>query len=123
MVNRMADSVFRAVAPAAISARQIAAAARAGDEIACAAFEFTGKLLGLKLADAIAHTSPQAIILFGGLAQAGELIFAPTRRWMDEYTLNIYKGKVNLLASSLAQDNVAVLGAAALVWQQLTRGT
>ncbi|MBI5060379.1 ROK family protein [candidate division KSB1 bacterium] len=121
LATRNAESVFRALPPTEISSLRIAEAAASGDTIACEAFEFTGRVLGLKLADAIAHTSPEAIVLFGGLAQAGDLIFEPTRRWMEEYTLNIYQGKVRLLASGLAQENVAVLGAAALVWQQLNR--
>jgi glucokinase len=121
LATRKTASVFRTRSFDDVSAHQIAEAARAGDEIAREAFELTGKVLGLKLADAIAHTSPQAIILFGGLAQAGELIFEPTKRWMDLYTLNIFSGKVKLLPSGLQNENVAVLGAAALVWQQLER--
>ena len=97
----------------------ITEAAQRGDPVALEAFEFTGRLLGLKLADAVAHTSPEAIFLFGGLANAGEYIFRPTRKWMELYMLNIFKNKVSLLPSGLKDKNVAVLGAAALIWKEL----
>ncbi|HEX9007449.1 MAG TPA: ROK family protein, partial [Bacteroidota bacterium] len=102
-----------------LTAAMVSEAALAGDQIAREAFEFTGRLLGLKLADAVAHTSPEAIFLFGGLANAGELIFEPTHRWMEAFMLNIYKNKVKLLPSGLKDRNIAVLGAAALIWNEL----
>lgn len=104
-----------------LTARDITDAASRGDVVACEAFEITGRILGLKLADAIAHTSPEAIILYGGLAQAGELIFEPTRRYMEQFTLNIFKNKVKLLPSALPQGLAAILGAAALVWNELEK--
>ncbi len=82
------------------------------------AFDYTGKILGEKLADTIAHTSPEAIFLFGGLAQAGDLIFEPTKRYMEKSLLNIYKNKVNLLPSQLPPGDAAILGASALVWME-----
>ncbi|MFH2144188.1 MAG: ROK family protein [Bacteroidota bacterium] len=94
-------------------------AARNGDEIALEAFEFTGKILGIKLADAIAHTSPEAIFLYGGLAKAGELIFKPTKKYMEEFLLPIYKNKVQLIPSLIEDSNAAVLGAAALIWNEI----
>ena len=80
------------------------------------AFDYTGKILGMKLADAIAFSSPEAIILFGGVAKAGEFIFKPTKKYMEYYLLPIYRNKVKLLPSLLKKENAAVLGAAALVW-------
>lgn len=101
-----------------LSAKKIDEAARNGDIIALKAFDYTGKILGIKLADAVAHTSPEAIFLFGGLAQAGKLIFDPVKIYMEEYILNIYKNKVKILPSELPPGNAAVLGASALVWKE-----
>lgn len=101
-----------------LSAKQIDKAARKGDLIALEAFDFTGEILGLKLADAVAHTSPEAIFLFGGLANAGELIFEPTKKYMEENILNIYKNKVKILPSELPASDAAVLGSSALVWNE-----
>lgn len=102
-----------------LSAKMIDEAARNGDKIALEAFDYTGEVLGLKLADAIAHTSPEAIFLFGGLAQAGDLIFGPTKYYMEEQMLSIFKNKVKLLPSELPPGDAAILGASALVWKEL----
>jgi glucokinase len=104
-----------------VTSKRIFEAAQRGDMLALEAFELTGRTLGLKLADSIAHTSPEAIILFGGLAAAGDYIFSPTKKYMEEYLLNIFKNKVKLLPSSLPKGNAAILGAAALMWKQLLK--
>ena len=102
-----------------LSAKMIDIEARKGDLIALEAFDFTGDLLGLKLADAVAHTSPEAIFLFGGLAQAGDLLFEPVKNYFEEYLLPIYKNKVKILPSELPPGDAAILGASALVWKEL----
>ena len=102
-----------------ITAKTIADAANRGDKLALDAFDYTSKILGLKLADSVAYLSPEAIILFGGLAAAGDLIFVPTKRYMEEYMLNIFKNKVKLIPSGLPDGNSAVLGSSALIWNEL----
>ncbi len=111
-------SMLRASSFDTLTAAMITDAAKQGDALALEAYERTGRVLGLKLADAVAHTSPSAIFLFGGLANAGEFIFTPTKRYMEEYMLNIFRNKVQLLPSGLT-DNAAILGASALVWKEL----
>jgi glucokinase len=116
----MADSIqpseLRKYSFDQLDAEMINTAAKRGDPIAKAAFERTGRMLGFKLADVVAHTNPEAIFLFGGLAQAKELIFVPAREQMEENLLHIYKGKVKLLPSELSTQNAAVLGASSLIW-------
>lgn len=99
-----------------ITSKNIYDAAVKGDFLALEIFEFTGKILGQSLADVIAITSPEAIILFGGLAQAGKFIFEPTRKYMEQNLLKIYQGKVKLLPSELKESDAAILGAASLIW-------
>ncbi len=94
-------------------------AARSGDEIALKAFDYTGMMLGFKLADVVAYTSPEAIFLLGGLALAKELIFVPAKDHMEQNLLNIYKGKVKLRESELSSRNAAVLGAGSLIWSDI----
>jgi glucokinase len=101
-----------------LTSKLIYEAACAGDSIALAAFDFTARILGMKLADAVAHTGPEAIFLSGGLATAGELLLAPTRRYLEEFLFAPYKGKVKLLLSELPEGSGAVLGAAALAWHE-----
>ncbi len=116
MADRLEESELRGYCLNELSAKTIAEAAREGDPIAREAFEYTGAMLGLKLAEVVAHTSPEAIFLFGGLALAGELIFEPAKRHMEENLLYIYRGKVKLLPSELSMENAAVLGASSLAW-------
>ena len=114
-------SELREISLEQITSKRIFEAAQRGDKLALEAFELTGRYLGMKLADSVAHTSPEAIILFGGLAAAGDFIFSPTKKYMEEFLLNIFKNKVRLLPSSLPKGNAAILGAAALMWKQLLK--
>lgn len=118
---RRAESELRRIPFETLTSRMISDAANRGDPIAREAFEITGKILGRKLADSVLHTSPAAIILFGGLANAGDLIFEPTKRHMEASLLNIFKGKVRLLPSGLREGNAAILGSAALIWNELEK--
>jgi glucokinase len=99
------------------SSKEVAEAAERGEEWALKAFDMTAQKLGLALANSVAITRPEAIILFGGLAQAGDLLFGPTKRYMEENLLHNYQNKIPLLASALPQSDAAVLGASALVWK------
>ena len=114
-------SELREIKASELTSKKIFDAALNGDKIALEAFEFTGKVLGEKLADSVAHTSPEAIILFGGLAAAGDLIFEPTKRHMENGLLNIFKNKVKIIPSALPQGDAAVLGAGALIWNELDK--
>jgi glucokinase len=79
-------------------------------------------MLALSIVNAVAFSSPEAIFLFGGLAQAGDLIFSPTQKYIDEFIQNVFKDTVKLLPSQIKENNAAVLGASALVWNELARG-
>jgi glucokinase len=102
-----------------LTAKDIADAANRGDKLATEAFDYTAKILGMKLADTVAHTSPEAIILFGGLALSGDLIVVPTKNFLEKYLLNIFKNKVQILTSSLPGGKSAILGASALIWNNM----
>lgn len=80
-------------------------------------FEFTGNILGEALADFITFSSPEAIILFGGLAKSGDVLMKPLKESMDRNTLSVFKGKVKILLSELKESDAAVLGASALGWE------
>jgi glucokinase len=120
LLKIMADSIepseLRKYSFDQLDAKMIHDAAKKGDALAKRAFLHTGRMLGFKLADVVAHTNPEAIFLFGGLALAGDLIFEPAREYMEENLLSIYKGKVKLLESQLSTQNAAVLGASSLIW-------
>jgi glucokinase len=89
------------------------------DKIALEAFEQTGKILGLSLANSVANFSPEAIFLFGGLAMAGDFIFNPTIESFNNNLWHIYKGKTKILASQLKENDAPLLGAASLIYKEL----
>lgn len=102
-----------------LTAEMITNAAKEGDKVALNAFEYTGRILGMELADTVALMSPEAIFLLGGLAKAADFIFEPTYRYMEQHMMPVFKNKVKLLPSGLQNKNAAVLGAAALIWNEL----
>ena len=115
------SSELRSISYEDMTSKMIFEAARKGDSIALEAFEYTGRILGAKLADAVGHTSPEAIFLLGGLAKAKEFIIDPTKKYMEENLLPIYRNKVKILPSSLQDTNAGVLGASALAWNELDK--
>jgi glucokinase len=119
--NSTEPSRLRSICYQDLTAEMVSEAAHEGDKLALQAFEYTGRILGMKLSDSVAHLSPEAIILFGGLAAAGELIFAPTRHSLEEHLFPIFRNKVKLIASRLMESNTAVLGASALIWNELDK--
>ncbi len=100
-----------------ITSKDVFEAAMAGDEMAKDIFQFTGEMLGEAFADFVAFSSPEAIILFGGLSKAGELIMNPIRESMEENLLPIFRNKIKLMFSELKESDAAVLGASALGWE------
>ena len=121
LADHTEDSELRNVSFNDLSAEMITQAALRGDTVAIEAFEYTGRILGLKLADTVAITSPEAIILFGGLTGAGNFIFEPTQRYMEEHMMNVFQNKVKILPSGLKGANTAVMGASALIWNELDK--
>lgn len=99
-----------------ITSYDVFCAAEKGDEIAKEIFDFTGRLLGQKLADFIAFSAPEAIILYGGLCKSGHWILDPIVEAMNENVMPIWKNKVKVMFSGLKDSDVAILGAGSLVW-------
>ena len=117
MEIRKEDSILREIDPADITSKDVYDAAMKNDKLALEIFEMTGKMLGEAFADFVAFSSPEAIILFGGLTKAGDLIMDPVKRAMDANMLKVYEGKTKLLVSQLKESDAAVLGASALGWE------
>ncbi len=111
------NSLLRKTPVDNITSKDVYDAAIAGDKMAKEVFKFTGEILGEAFADFVAFSSPEAIILFGGLARAGDLIMDPIRESMEKNLLAIYQGKIKLLFSQLKESDAAVLGASALGWE------
>lgn len=100
-----------------ITSKDVYDCAIAGDKLAKEIFDYTGKILGEALADFTAFSSPEAYVLFGGLAKSGDLIMKPVKEAYDKNVMGIFKGKAKILISELKESDAAVLGASALGWE------
>ena len=100
-----------------IASKDVYDAAKEGDKLALKVFEFTGKILGRSLADFIAFSAPEAIVLFGGLARAKEFLTEPILESMNANVLSLWRNKVELVYSQLKESDAAILGASALAWE------
>ncbi|MEX6686739.1 ROK family protein [Danxiaibacter flavus] len=100
-----------------LNSKHVYDAAMQGDEVAKEIFEYTGKILGMALANFVMFSSPEAIILFGGLTKAGDLILKPTREHMEANLIQVFHNKVKILVSHLKESDAAILGASALAWE------
>lgn len=112
-----AESLLRSLSPDELTSKDVYDAARQGDPVALEIFRQTGDILGRALANFIAFSSPEAIVFFGGLTKAGDLLLDPIRKSLEENVMPIYKGKTKLLISSMPDADAAVLGASALAWE------
>ena len=116
--NSKEDSLLRTADKDTLDSKVVYDAAIKGDKLALEIFEFTGKILGLALANAVMFSSPEAIILFGGLTKSGDLILKPTRRHMEENLIQVFQNKVKILVSHLKESDAAILGSSALAWDK-----
>mgnify|MGYP003301702067 CR=1 FL=1 len=99
-----------------IASKDVYEAAKAGDGLALRIFDYTGEVLGRAFADFIAFSSPEAIVLFGGLARAKEFLLEPMQNAMNENVMPLWKNKVKIVFSQLKESDAAILGASALAW-------
>ncbi len=114
---RTEPSILRNLPIEEITSKDVYDAAIQGDQIAKDIFNYTGTLLGEAMADMTVFSSPEAFILFGGLAKSGELLLRPMREAMDRTMLSAFKGKPKIILSELKEADAAVLGASALGWE------
>ena len=115
--NTDKPSTLRNIPIENIDSKAVFEAATAGDEVAKEVFEYTGRILGISLANFVMFSSPEAIILFGGLTKAGDLILKPTREHMEANLIEVFQNKIKILVSHLKESDAAILGASALMWE------
>ena len=111
------DSMLNTFPEEQINSRTVHECAIKGDPTAIEVFRYTGQKLGEALANFVMFSSPEAILLFGGVIKAGDFLLKPTKRHMERNLLPIFRGKVKLVFSELDEADAAILGASALVWE------
>lgn len=110
-------SLLRNIPLEDITSKDVFEAAVQGDELAKEIFEFTGKMLGEAFADFVVFSSPEAIILFGGLTKAGDLLMKPVVQSLNQNLMPMWRGKIKVLCSQLKESDAAILGASGLAWE------
>ncbi len=110
------DSLLRRIPAKDITSKDVFDAAKEGDQMAKDIFAFTGEILGQSLADFVKFSSPEAFVLFGGLAKSGDLLIEPIKKAMEANLMPIFRNKVKILLSGMKEADAAVLGASALGW-------
>ncbi len=115
------ESSLRGIPPSELTSKKIVEEALKNDPVALEAIDYTAEMLALGIVNAIVFSSPEAVFLFGGLVKAGELLLAPVREYVDKNVMPVFRGTVKVLASGVPESNAAVLGAAALAWNELKK--
>lgn len=123
LADHLEDSELRGISFDNLSTETITEAALRGDVVALKAFEYSGRILGMKLAETVVHTDPEAIFMSGGLSKAGELIFEPTIAHMEANLMPLFRGKVKILPSQLQNQAAPILGASSLIWNFLDKNS
>jgi glucokinase len=111
------ESLLRQYDVNQINSRLVYDCATKGDKVAKEVYRYTGQILGEALANFVMVTSPEAIVLFGGVIKAGELFLGSAREHMEKNLLPLYKNKVKIILSELNEADAAILGASTLVWE------
>jgi glucokinase len=115
------ESLLRDIPPSSLTSKIIAEAAAGKDPVALEAMDYTAEMLAFGIVNSVVFSSPEAVFLFGGLTKAGDILFKPVRKYVNENIMPIFKGTVKILPSGISESNAAVLGAAALAWNELKK--
>ena len=122
--DNVVESHLRAAAPSPstithVTAADIAAAARRGDELALAAFDRAGRALAAGIAATAMLVDIRAAVIGGGVAKAGEVLFDPLRRHLTRYASFPFTRDIAILPATLGSD-AGLIGAAAALAKQTT---
>jgi glucokinase len=115
LADRLEESPLRSVSFNDLSAETVSRLAGDGDPIALEALTITGMHLGRLVANLAAAFDPEAVVLYGGLVNAGDFLVGPARRAFEQNAMQAHRGKLRILVSSLNNGEAAVLGAGCLV--------
>lgn len=80
-------------------------AARAGDPVAAAVYRDFAEKLACLCMNMMYTVVPQAIIIGGGVAKAGDLLFTPLRERLKEQLFPVHYAQLNLLPAQFGADS------------------
>lgn len=96
----------------------LAAAAHHGDPIAFAQWNDTGRMLATAMMNCCWLLNPEAIVLGGGVARAGELLFHPFKEHLFAQLSGPFKDGLVILPAAFGHE-AGTIGAAALAREHL----
>ncbi|MBC8248400.1 MAG: ROK family protein [Anaerolineales bacterium] len=98
-----------------ITAREVNQAAQAGDPVAIELFRQAGFYIGIGIVNLLHLFNSSLIVIGGGVAKAGDLLFEPIRATVRERAMASYYWEHTPIVPATLGDDVALLGAVALV--------
>ncbi|MEW1720483.1 ROK family protein [Streptomyces sp. NPDC093109] len=104
------------------SAAAVAAAARAGHPVAIASFDRAARALAAGIAATAALADIRIAVIGGGVANAGEVLFAPLRRSLRDYATLSYVRDLEIVPARMGTD-AGLVGAAAAALLESRDGT
>lgn len=96
--------------------------ASAGDLVARQVWEEVGFAIGITLCDIVWLLNPDRVVIGGGVARAGEHLFAPIRKVIEQRTMKIFHDSLTIVPAQLGND-AGIIGSAALALEKARHGT
>ncbi|QGV81919.1 ROK family protein [Streptomyces ficellus] len=112
IARRALDNGWRPGPDGDATAAAVAASARAGDPIATASFERAARALAAGIAATATLVEIDIAVIGGGVAGAGDVLFAPLRRALRDYATLSFVQRLKV-APALTGGDAGLLGAAA----------
>ncbi|MEN6316331.1 MAG: ROK family protein [Clostridiaceae bacterium] len=100
-----------------LTVKVIADAAKAGDGASLKIMDETGKYLGIAISNLVNFFDPELVIIGGGIAESGQVLFTPIMKHMQNY-IKLHNPSLKIVPSVLGADSYAI-GAAAIVLHQI----
>lgn len=101
-----------------VTAEMVAVAAKQGDALAWNVFEKAMEYLGIGIAGLVNLFSPEAVVIGGGVAQAGEILFEKVRKTISARSLNMISSNVIIRPATFGVKT-AVMGAVSLILSEV----
>lgn len=101
-----------------VTAEVVVTAARLDDPVARSVMAEAARYLGIGVASLVHLFNPECVIIGGGVANAGPLLFLPVEAEVQQRVMLAFRRRLTIRRALLG-DDVGVLGAAALAFQHL----
>ena len=105
---------YRELANPEITPYVVAEAAKQGDKVALKIFERMGKYIGIGLASVVNLLNPEKIVIGGGVADAGDILFKPLIDTLKKRAMPIQAKSVSVVHAQLG-NAAGVIGASLLI--------